>query len=208
MTLLQFRDLSVDYTSNDGIVPAVRGVTLGVEAGEILGIAGESGCGKTTLASTVLRLLPDSAQVRGEVLLDDIDILTMKWGPLRAVRWSQAAIVFQGALHALNPVQRIGDQIAEPIRLHQSVAEKQINTRVDELLTQVGLPASRAKSYPHQLSGGLHIRRGGSGRASCCHSATSHTRQRAQQAAPAKRTPVSYILCRGCNFRRPDFLHY
>ncbi len=158
MTLLQFRDLSVDYTSNDGIVPAVRGVTLGVEAGEILGIAGESGCGKTTLASTVLRLLPDSAQVRGEVLLDDIDILTMKWGPLRAVRWSQAAIVFQGALHALNPVQRIGDQIAEPIRLHQSVAEKQINTRVDELLTQVGLPASRAKSYPHQLSGGQRQR--------------------------------------------------
>ncbi len=158
MTLLQFRDLSVDYTSNDGIVPAVRGVTLGVEAGEILGIAGESGCGKTTLASTVLRLLPDSAQVRGEVLLDDIDILTMKWGPLRAVRWSQAAIVFQGALHALNPVQRIGDQIAEPIRLHQSVAEKQINTRVDELLTQVGLPASRAKSYPHQRSGGQRQR--------------------------------------------------
>ena len=80
MTLLQFRDLSVDYTSNDGMVPAVRGVTLGVEAGETLGIAGESGCGKTTLASTVLRLLPDTAQVRGEVLLDDVDILTMKWG--------------------------------------------------------------------------------------------------------------------------------
>ena len=158
MTLLEFRDVSVDYASSEGLVPAVRGVTLDVAAGETLGIAGESGCGKTTLASTVLRLLPETAQVRGEILLDGVDILTMKWGTLRAVRWSQAAIVFQGALHALNPVQRIGDQIAEPIRLHQSVPEKQIKSRVGELLTQVGLPASRAKSYPHQLSGGQRQR--------------------------------------------------
>ena len=158
MTLLQFRDVSVDYASGEGLVPAVRGVTLDVEAGETLGIAGESGCGKTTLASTVLRLLPETAQVRGEIRLDGVDLLRMKWGTLRAVRWSQAAIVFQGALHALNPVQRIGDQIAEPIRLHQSVPNKQINSRVGELLTQVGLPTSRAKSYPHQLSGGQRQR--------------------------------------------------
>lgn len=158
MTLLQFRDLSVDYASSEGIVPAVRGVTLDVAAGETLGIAGESGCGKTSLASAVLRLLPETAQVRGEIRLDGVDLLRMKWGTLRAVRWSQAAIVFQGALHALNPVQRIGDQIAEPIRLHQTVPEKRINARVGELLTQVGLPASRAKSYPHQLSGGQRQR--------------------------------------------------
>ena len=158
MTLLEFRDVSVDYASSEGLVPAVRGVTLDVAAGETLGIAGESGCGKTTLASTVLRLLPETAQVRGEIRLDGVDLLRMKWGTLRAVRWSQAAIVFQGALHALNPVQRIGDQIAEPIRLHQSVPNKQINSRVGELLTQVGLPASRAKSYPHQLSGGQRQR--------------------------------------------------
>ena len=158
MTLLQFRDVSVDYASGEGLVPAVRGVTLDVEAGETLGVAGESGCGKTTLASTVLRLLPETAQVRGEIRLDGVDLLRMKWGTLRAVRWSQAAIVFQGALHALNPVQRIGDQIAEPIRLHQSVPNKQINSRVGELLTQVGLPTSRAKSYPHQLSGGQRQR--------------------------------------------------
>ena len=158
MTLLQFRDVSVDYASSEGLVPAVRGVTLDVEAGETLGIAGESGCGKTTLASTVLRLLPETAQVRGEIRLDGVDLLRMKWGTLRAVRWSQAAIVFQGALHALNPVQRIGDQIAEPIRLHQTVPDRQINSRVGELLTQVGLPTSRAKSYPHQLSGGQRQR--------------------------------------------------
>lgn len=158
MTLLQFRDVGVDYASRDGVVPAVRGVTLSVEAGETLGIAGESGCGKSTLAATVLRLLPDSAKVHGEVLLDDVDVLTMSWGRLRAVRWSEAAIVFQGALHALNPVQSIGDQIAEPIRLHKTVPDRQVDARVAELLTQVGLPASRAKAYPHQMSGGQRQR--------------------------------------------------
>ncbi len=77
MTLLQFRDVSVDYASSEGLVPAVRGVTLDIEAGETLGIAGESGCGKTTLASTVLRLLPETAQVRGEIRLDGVDLLKM-----------------------------------------------------------------------------------------------------------------------------------
>jgi len=116
MTLLQWRDVTVDYVVNSEPMPAVRGVTLSVERGEVLGIAGESGCGKSTLAATVLRLLPDSARVGGEVLLDDEDVLGMKWGRLRAVRWSEAAIVFQGALHSLNPVQNIGRQLAEPTR--------------------------------------------------------------------------------------------
>ena len=156
MTLLQFRDVTVDYASAEGPLPAVRGVSLSVERGEVLGIAGESGCGKSTLASTVLRLLPDSATVGGEVLLEDADILTMSWGKLRAVRWAEAAIVFQGALHALNPVQTVGEQIAEPIRLHKTA--KNVDARVAELLQHVGLPASRAKAYPHQLSGGQRQR--------------------------------------------------
>ena len=156
MSLLEFRDVTVDYASGEGPIPAVRGVTLSVERGEVLGIAGESGCGKSTLAATVLRLLPANAAIGGEVLLDDVDVLTMKWGRLRAVRWAEAAIVFQGALHALNPVQSIGDQIAEPIRLHKTA--KDVDARVAELLQQVGLPASRAKSYPHQLSGGQRQR--------------------------------------------------
>ncbi|MFM8774915.1 MAG: ABC transporter ATP-binding protein, partial [Actinomycetota bacterium] len=156
MSLLEFRDVTVDYASGEGPIPAVRGVTLSVERGEVLGIAGESGCGKSTLAATVLRLLPANAAIGGEVLLDDTDVLTMKWGRLRAVRWAEAAIVFQGALHALNPVQSIGDQIAEPIRLHKTA--KDVDARVAELLQQVGLPPSRAKSYPHQLSGGQRQR--------------------------------------------------
>ena len=156
MSLLEFRDVTVDYASSEGPIPAVRGVTLDVQRGEVLGIAGESGCGKSTLAATVLRLLPANATIGGEVMLDDVDVLTMSWGKLRAARWSEAAIVFQGALHALNPVQSIGDQIAEPIRLHKTA--KDVNARVAELLQQVGLPAARAKSYPHQLSGGQRQR--------------------------------------------------
>ena len=158
MSLLQWRDVTVDYFVGSEAMPAVRGVTLSVERGEVLGIAGESGCGKSTLAATVLRLLPDNARVGGEVLIDGEDVLAMKWGRLRTVRWSEAAIVFQGALHSLNPVQSIGKQLAEPIRLHRSVADGEVDARVQELLKQVGLPASRAKSYPHQLSGGQRQR--------------------------------------------------
>jgi len=156
MSLLEWRDVTVDYAGPDGPVPAVRGVTLSVERGEVLGIAGESGCGKSTLAATVLRLLPDSARVGGEILLDGTDLLTMSWGKLRAARWSDAAIVFQGALHSLNPVQSIGKQLAEPIRLHKTAADP--DARVRELLEQVGLPASRASAYPHELSGGQRQR--------------------------------------------------
>jgi peptide/nickel transport system ATP-binding protein len=155
-SLLEWRDVTVDYAGPEGPVPAVRGVTLSVDRGEVLGIAGESGCGKSTLAATVLRLLPDSARVGGEILLDGSDVLTMSWGKLRAARWSDAAIVFQGALHSLNPVQSIGKQLAEPIRLHKSAPDPA--ARVRELLEQVGLPASRASAYPHELSGGQRQR--------------------------------------------------
>ena len=156
VSLLEWRDVTVDYAGPDGPVPAVRGVTLSVARGEVLGIAGESGCGKSTLAATVLRLLPDSARVGGQVLLDGADVLTMSWGKLRAARWSDAAIVFQGALHSLNPVQSIGKQLGEPIRLHRSAPDP--DARVRELLEQVGLPASRASAYPHELSGGQRQR--------------------------------------------------
>ncbi len=153
--LLTMSDVHVTYKTAAGELPAIRGVTLSVGAGESVGIAGESGCGKSTLASTVLRLQPKSARVEGEILLKGKDVQTIPWGQLRALRWADAAMVFQGALHSLNPVQRIGDQIIEPIRLHNPSATKaQAATRVGELLEQVGLPASRARSFPHQMSGG------------------------------------------------------
>ncbi|MBA2559306.1 MAG: ABC transporter ATP-binding protein [Propionibacteriales bacterium] len=153
--LLEVRDLSVTYRTASGELPAVRGVSMVVSRGESVGIAGESGCGKSTLASTVLRLQPKSARVDGSVLVNGKDVQTVPWGELRTVRWAEAAMVFQGALHSLNPVQRIGDQIAEPIRLHDpSVSKGQAAIRVGELFEQVGLPPARARAFPHQMSGG------------------------------------------------------
>jgi peptide/nickel transport system ATP-binding protein len=153
--LLELDNVSITYRTSEGPVPAVRGVSLTVSAGGSLGVAGESGCGKSTLVAAVLRLLPASAKVGGRVLLNGEDVLKMKFGRLRAVRWGEAAIVFQGALHSLNPVQRVGRQIAEPILLHDRKATSaSARKRTTELLEQVGLPARLAQSYPHQMSGG------------------------------------------------------
>ena len=157
--LLRIEDLTVTYQTSDGDLPAVRGVSLRVDRGEIVGVAGESGCGKSTLASTILRLQPASARVEGRVFFEGNDVLTMRWGDLRAVRWAGASIVFQGALHSLNPVQRVGAQIAEAIKAHDSkMAEDAMQARIKELLSEVGLSGSMARSYPHQLSGGQRQR--------------------------------------------------
>ncbi len=156
--LLSVRDLHVTYPTDAGPLPAVRGVSLDLAPGDTLGLAGESGCGKSSLAAALLRLLPRGAKVSGEVLLEGEDVLTMRPGRLRAVRWSGMAIVFQGALHSLNPVQRIGRQIGEAIELHPSDKRSRTPARVGELLELVGLPARRARDYPHQLSGGQRQR--------------------------------------------------
>jgi peptide/nickel transport system ATP-binding protein len=157
--LLEMRGLSVSYLTSEGRLPAVRGVDLTVAPGEVVGVAGESGCGKSTLASTVLRLQPRDADVTGVVEVLGGDVLTMTWGALRVLRWAGASIVFQGALHSLNPVQRIGHQIGEAITVHEpALSEDEVTRRVEELLVQVGLAAERQRSYPHQLSGGQRQR--------------------------------------------------
>jgi peptide/nickel transport system ATP-binding protein len=157
--LLALQDLVVSYSTLDGPLPAVRGVDLVVRAGEVVGVAGESGCGKSTLASTVLRLQPRTATVSGRVEVLGADVLTMNWGDLRALRWAGASIVFQGALHSLNPVHRVERQIAEAIQAHESgVSDSKLHERVGELLEQVGLPSARMRAYPHQLSGGQRQR--------------------------------------------------
>ena len=156
--LLSVRDLHVSYRTGAGPLPAVRGVDLDLAAGETLGLAGESGCGKSTLAGALLRLLPKGTEVTGAVLLDGEDVLAMKPGRLRAVRWSSMAIVFQGALHTLNPVQRVGRQVAEAIELHRTTGRGSAAAQVGELFELVGLPARRAADHPHQLSGGQRQR--------------------------------------------------
>ncbi|MEX3103336.1 MULTISPECIES: ABC transporter ATP-binding protein [unclassified Streptomyces] len=155
MSVLEVRDLRVTYA---GGFAAVRGVDLDLTSGQKLGVAGESGCGKSTLALALLRLLPAGTRVEGRILLDGEDVLAMRWGRLRAVRWAGASIVFQGAMHSLNPVHRVADQIAEPIVLHARVTPTAARRKAGELLEQVGLPAARGRSYPHELSGGQRQR--------------------------------------------------
>ncbi|WP_055492382.1 ABC transporter ATP-binding protein [Streptomyces sp. TP-A0356] len=155
MTLLEVRNLEVTYA---GGAAAVRGVDLVLGAGQKLGVAGESGCGKSTLALALLRLLPSGTRVGGEILWNGEDVLTMRWGRVRAVRWAGASIVFQGAMHSLNAVHRVGDQIAEPILVHRRATAAQARRKAGELLEHVGLPAARAAAYPHELSGGQRQR--------------------------------------------------
>jgi peptide/nickel transport system ATP-binding protein len=152
--VLRLEDLRITYHTAGGGVPAVQGVDMTVRTGEVVGLAGESGCGKSTIAAAVLRLLPPKTKIEGSIVLDGEDITDMKPGRLRAVRWTGASIIFQGAMHALNPVKRIGDQIAEAITVHQQAGEKEARVRVGALLEQVGLPTRRMQDYPHELSGG------------------------------------------------------
>lgn len=156
---LVFDDVSITYSSRTsrGDIPAVANVSLELPAGSTLGIAGESGSGKSTLILSVLRLLPDNATLTGRVLVGGTDIAELNFGQMRAVRWSEAAIVFQGALHSLNPVRPVGKQILEALNLHvkdewRSEAERK--ARVLSLLEQVDLDAQIAQAYPHELSGG------------------------------------------------------
>jgi oligopeptide/dipeptide ABC transporter ATP-binding protein len=159
--LLDVRNLYLHYADRGGTVHAVDGVSFTLEGGgQALGIVGESGSGKSSLAAAMMRLLPSNvARYEGEVRLNGQDILKLDEATLRsAVRWSKIALTPQGAMNGLNPVLRVGDQIAEPMRVHQAADVRRTRQRVEELLGLVGLPRDVYNRYPHELSGGMKQR--------------------------------------------------
>jgi oligopeptide/dipeptide ABC transporter ATP-binding protein len=133
-------------------------VTFELAAGERFGLVGESGCGKTTTILALMGLLPATASVSGRVLLDGENVLARGERSVAPHRWREVAMVFQGAMNAFNPVKRVGEQIAEPMELHQIAEGREARRRVDELLERVGIPAERADRFPHEFSGGMRQR--------------------------------------------------
>jgi oligopeptide/dipeptide ABC transporter ATP-binding protein len=158
--LLSVRNLTVEFDSPSGPLRAVSDVSFDLRRGETIGLVGESGSGKTTTALAMLRLLPPGGRVvHGQVLFDGEDLMTLDTREMRAVRWARLAIVFQGAMNSLNPVRRVGDQVAEAVRLHEpSVGRSGAMRRAEEVLERVGITRHRARDYPHTFSGGMRQR--------------------------------------------------
>jgi peptide/nickel transport system ATP-binding protein len=158
--VLQVANLSVRFATEEGEVHAVDGVSFDLDAGEVLAIVGESGCGKTVTALSLVRLLPPSATVGGRVLLDGEDLTRAPQARLRELRGKQVGFVFQEPMTSLNPVLTIGRQVTEVLRRHEGLSRAAATRRAAELLDLVGIPepARRLGEYPHQLSGGLRQR--------------------------------------------------
>jgi oligopeptide/dipeptide ABC transporter ATP-binding protein len=160
--LLKVSDLNTYFHTPEGIVRAVDGVDLELAAGEVLGLVGESGCGKSVTALSILRLIPEPPGeiVSGRVLLQDRDLLTLKDSEMQDVRGNRISMIFQEPMTSLNPVIRIGNQISEAVRLHQGLSANLARDKAVEMLKTVGISSAhlRYKDYPHQLSGGMRQR--------------------------------------------------
>ena len=158
--LLEVRDLHVEFPTDEGLVKAVDGVSFEVDANEVLGIVGESGSGKTVTSMAVLGLLPKTARITGEIRFRGQNLIGISERRLREFRGKKIAMVFQDALASLNPVYKVGDQIAEAITVHEDISRDELRQRVQHLLELVGIPNARdrADQYPHEFSGGMRQR--------------------------------------------------
>ena len=160
MALLEVEDLSVRFQTDDGPVHAVDKVSFELDAREVLAIVGESGCGKSVTAMSLLRLLPDSAKITGDVRFDGDDLLGAAESRMRDIRGNEMSFIFQEPMTSLNPVFTVGRQVGEVLRRHQGLSKRAARKRTTELLELVGIPAPerRVDEYPHELSGGMRQR--------------------------------------------------
>lgn len=158
--LLTIKDLRVKYVTKDETVSAVNGVSLELDYGDTLGLVGETGAGKTTIAKSILRILPDPPAVidGGSIALDGQELLTLPQEEMRRIRGKRVAMIFQDPMTALNPVRRVGEQIAEGIRIHEKVSRHRANEMAVDMLEMVGISADRFREFPHQFSGGMKQR--------------------------------------------------
>ena len=158
MPLLEVEDLRTHYYTEAGPVKAADGVSFTLEKGESIGIAGESGCGKTTVAMSLMRLIKGGAVVGGKIMLGDLSLLDMPMKEFLKVRWERISLISQAAMGALNPVYTVGAQIVEAIQIHRKVSKSDAWEQTRGLLAQVKMDPQRAKSFPHELSGGMRQR--------------------------------------------------
>lgn len=160
-TVLQIEGLTTRYATQDGVVKAVEGFSLDVEPGEMVGLVGESGCGKSTVAFSIMRLLPKAGEiVGGHIYVNGADLATLDESRVRALRGRQVAMVFQDALAALDPTMRVGRQLMEPMQTNLSISAGEARRRAIDLLEKVGIPSpeKRLAAYPHQFSCGMRQR--------------------------------------------------
>ncbi len=158
--LLSLQDLTMEYQTRKGPVSAIDGVSFDLRQGETMGLVGESGCGKTSIAMTLLKLTPDNAHIRrGRILLDGQDLVPMGERQIQDVRWKRIAMVFQAAMNALDPVYRVGEQIIEAIERHEpQIKLSEARERVEYLFGLVGIDGGMIDRYPHEFSGGMRQR--------------------------------------------------
>ncbi|MDR2665015.1 MAG: ABC transporter ATP-binding protein, partial [Oscillospiraceae bacterium] len=158
--ILEISDLNVEYHTDDAVIHAVNGVNLIVRKGETIGLVGETGAGKTTIARAILRILqtPPAKFCGGKIVFQGQDIMALSEKEMRKIRGDKIAMIFQDPMTALNPIEKVGDQIAEAVRLHNKFSRVQAEQRAQDMLEMVGIPAVRYTEYPHQFSGGMKQR--------------------------------------------------